>query len=171
MLIWLGSFIVIGAMTWIGFEWARQLETRPKQIRQLKNALQILEAEIAYSQTPLNEAFLLISKQVPQPTSSLFQDLSEQLMLGEQSFSALWEACIGRHAEMTALGGNERDIMLQFGKTLGQHDLHQQEKQLILAKSHLERELEEARTNQLRYAKMARTLGFLGGLFIVLLFI
>ena len=33
----------------------------------------------------------------------------------------------------------ERDILLQFGKTLGKHDLEHQQKQIRLALSHLER--------------------------------
>jgi len=171
MITWIGAALLLGATTWIGFEYSRQLNLRPKQIRQLKNALQILEAEIAYSQTPLHVAFSLIGNQVPKPTSLLFKELGTRLQAGQADFNDTWKDAVSKHVTDTALGSNEKEILLQFGRTLGQHELYQQEKHLLLAASHLERELEEARNAQQKYGKMAKTLGFLGGLFILLMFI
>jgi len=171
MLLWIGGLLIVGAATWGGFEYSKQLDMRPKQIRQLKNALQILEAEIAYSQTPLHEAFSIIANQVPKPTSILFDNIARELSVCGVSLQEAWIQSMRKHAEHTALGSNEMEILLQFGRTLGQHDLNQQKKHLLLALSHLERELEEARTAQEKYSKMAKMLGFLCGLFVLLLFI
>ena len=49
----LGAIFIILATTWTGFEAAKHLSERPKQLRQLKSALQSLEAEIMYGHTPL----------------------------------------------------------------------------------------------------------------------
>ena len=49
----IGAILIIVATTWTGFEAARHLSERPKQLRQLKSALQSLEAEIMYGHTPL----------------------------------------------------------------------------------------------------------------------
>src|SRR5699024_11574734 len=76
---WLGAILFLGVSSWVGFEWSRKFSKRPQHIRQLKNALQILEAEILYSQLPLRDAFLTISKQIPHPTRSFFSVLSEQM--------------------------------------------------------------------------------------------
>ncbi|MEM1506478.1 stage III sporulation protein SpoAB, partial [Domibacillus sp. 8LH] len=76
---WIGALLFVITSTWVGFEWSSRLSNRPKQIRQLKNALQILEAEILYSQLPLNEAFLVIAKQTPQPISKFFDTLYYEL--------------------------------------------------------------------------------------------
>lgn len=73
---WIGALLVMIATTWIGFEWSSKFSNRPKQIRQLKNALQILEGEILYSQLPLQEAFFVISKQIPQPIKYFFSNIS-----------------------------------------------------------------------------------------------
>ncbi|MDY0408408.1 hypothetical protein [Paracerasibacillus soli] len=40
---------------------------------------------------------------------------------------------------------------------------------MVLTLNHLDRELQEAKASEARYAKMAKSLGFLCGLFIVLL--
>ncbi|MDY0396470.1 hypothetical protein RWE15_21815 [Virgibacillus halophilus] len=54
---WIGALLLLSTTTWAGFEWSKRLSDRPKHIRQLINALQILEAEIVYSQRPLKDAF------------------------------------------------------------------------------------------------------------------
>ncbi len=44
----IGAAIIIIATTWAGFEAAKKLSMRPRQLRQLKVAMQSLEAEIMY---------------------------------------------------------------------------------------------------------------------------
>lgn len=168
---WIGALLLIGVSTWIGFEWSNKLNDRPKHIRQLKSALQILEAEMLYSQLPLQEAFKVISKQIPQPTHHLFHTLHLLMDKNTTELNILWQQQVKELKNISSLGKNELEILRQFGRTLGQHDFVQQQKHILLATNHLERELEEAVDDHYKYAKMAKSLGFLGGLFIVLLLI
>ncbi|OZU89997.1 stage III sporulation protein SpoAB [Virgibacillus indicus] len=168
---WIGALLFIATSTWAGFEWSRRLNKRPKHIRQLKNSLQILEAEILYSQLPLQDAFTTISRQIPQPMKTFFESLGLGMKEKNFDFHELWEKNVSDLEVGTCLGSNEIEILFQFGRTLGQHDFFQQQKQIQLTISHLNRELEEARDNQHRYSKMAKSLGVLCGLFIVLLLI
>lgn len=64
---WIGALLLIGTATLAGFEWSSRLTKRPKHIRELKSALQILEAEIIYSQVALFDAFLSVSRKIPNP--------------------------------------------------------------------------------------------------------
>lgn len=157
--------------TWIGLEISKRLDNRPKHIRQLKNALQILEAEILYSQLPLQEAFDNIAKQVPKPLNVFFNELSEGLKQEGVDLRDLWKSQVDALMEHSSLGSIEKEILIQFGQTLGQHDFTQQQKQIQLTESHLERELAEARDEQYKYSKMVKSLGVLIGLFVVLLFL
>lgn len=168
---WVGALLIIGITTWVGLEWSQKLNKRPAHIRQLKNALQILEAEILYSQLPLQDAFITIAKQIPQPIRSLFECLGKDMEGNQIDFLHLWDKNIRQLIDVSALGENEQEILQQFGRTLGQHDFNQQQKHIHLTVTHLDRELEDARDNQYRYGKMARNLGFLSGVFIVLLLI
>lgn len=171
MVKWIGALLFIGATTLAGFEMSRRLNARPKQIRQVKNALQILEAEILYSQLPLPEAFLTIAKQIPQPSRSFFQSLGDTLHENNKDLYTVWNNQVNALLKTSSLSDNEGEILRQFGRTLGQHDFDQQQKHIHLTINHLDRELEEARDNQYRYGKMAKSLGLLCGLFIVLLLI
>ncbi|MFD1038454.1 stage III sporulation protein SpoIIIAB [Virgibacillus byunsanensis] len=168
---WIGALLFIGTTTWIGFEVSNRLNKRPKHIRQLKNALQILEAEILYSQLPLKDAFETIAKQIPDPINSFFYTLSNSMEEGNTDLFNKWNESINELLKVSSLASNEQEILKQFGRTLGQHDFDQQQKHIHLAISHLDRELEEARDNQFRYSKMAKSLGVLCGIFIVLLLI
>ena len=68
----IGAAIIMLATTWAGFEAAEKSVRRPRQLRQLKVALQSLEAEIMYGHTPLKEAAQKLQKQLPKPLNQLF---------------------------------------------------------------------------------------------------
>jgi stage III sporulation protein AB len=168
---WIGALLLLSATTWVGFEFAKKLNDRPKQIRQLKNALQILEAEILYSQSPIIEACENIGKQLPEPICWFFQSVSKDLYRNPSDLYEVWKKNLDRFWPLTAMDQNEKEILRQFGRTLGQHDFSQQQKHIQLALSHLERELQEAQDYQYRYSKMVKSLGFLTGLLVILLLI
>lgn len=168
---WLLALLFMTVTTWIGLEWGQHFNRRPIHIRQLKNALQILEAEMLYSQAPLQDAFRMIATQMPEPTKLLFSNLVQEMSSQTTDFNQLWEQAVEKYMRHSALLDSEQEILLQFGRTIGQHDFDQQQKYIQLALSHLDRELEEARSQQHKYGKIAKSLGFLSGLFIVIVFI
>ncbi|WP_245911249.1 stage III sporulation protein SpoIIIAB [Paraliobacillus ryukyuensis] len=159
------------ATTWIGFHIASHLNDRPKQIRQLKSALQILEAEIVYSRATLVEAFNQVAKQTNRPIASFFESLCLELNNNIANLPMVWSEKVKGLINNSTLGVSEKEILEQFGQTLGQHDITQQIKYIQLAQTHLQRILENALDEQHRYSKMVKSLGFLAGLFIVLLLI
>ncbi|BDG44279.1 stage III sporulation protein SpoIIIAB [Saccharococcus caldoxylosilyticus] len=167
----IGAMLILLTTTWFGFEAARMLKERPRQLRQLKAALKVLEAEIMYAHTPLSEAALHISKQISLPLSKLFEQFAAKLQKGETSVQQAWEESLQTVWSSTALKQGELEIMRQFGDTLGQYDRLTQQKQITLALVHLERQEAEALERQARYEKMAKSLGILTGLLLVILLI
>ncbi|HEY4602610.1 MAG TPA: stage III sporulation protein SpoIIIAB [Cerasibacillus sp.] len=168
---WFGAILIIIATTLIGFEWSHRLSGRPKHIRQLKHALQILEGEMLYSQLPLQEAFNVISKRMPYPVNYLFETLVKQMNESDAHFPEVWRKSVRLFLSRSHLGNNEAEILYQFGRSIGQHDLTQQQKHIYLTMTHLDRELEEARDQHIKFSQMAKSLGFLLGVFIVLILI
>jgi stage III sporulation protein AB len=165
----LGAIFILITTTWTGFEAAKRLSERPRQLRQLKVALQSLEAEIMFGHTPLSDACLNLSAQVSKPLSWFFERFSKRLNQGEVTVREAWEDSLVEVWSMTAFSQGEFEVMKQFGETLGQHDRYQQQKQIRLALSHLEREELDAKEKQQRYEKMVKSLGFLSGLLLVIL--
>lgn len=165
----IGAIFIILATTWVGFEFAKRLSERPRQLRQLKVALQSLESEIMYGLTPLAEASEHIAKQLPKPISYFFICFSDRLKVGGISVFKAWDESLKETWHLTALCKGELEVMSQFGATLGQHDREHQQKQIRLTLTHLEREEGDAVEAQNRYEKMLKSLGFLTGLLIVIL--
>ncbi|MBY0122432.1 stage III sporulation protein SpoIIIAB [Bacillus sp. S/N-304-OC-R1] len=165
----IGAVFIIIATTWGGFEASRHLTERPRQLRQLKSALQSLEAEIMYGHTPLHEAARRLSAQVPKPLSVFFDVFAKKLTNSETTVKEAWEQSLKQIWKMTALKQGEYEIMKQFGETLGRHDRSSQQKQIMLTLSHLEREENDAYDKQAKYEKMVKSLGFLSGLLLVIL--
>jgi stage III sporulation protein AB len=169
---WLGALLLISATTYAGFEFARRFTNRPRQIRQLKNALQVLEAEIVFGQSSIHDVFLYLSKQLPNPLAHFFTMLTEQLQINQHmTLYSIWKKTLDQFWPKTAMKKIEKEIMEQFGQTLGQHDFIQQQKHIQLALSHLDRELVNAEEENKKYGHMSKSLGVLAGLFLILLFL
>ncbi|MFO1443513.1 stage III sporulation protein SpoAB [Bacillus sp. Bva_UNVM-123] len=164
-----GAIFIIVATTWTGFEAARHLNERPRQLRQLKSALQSLEAEIMYGHTPLHEAARRLSSQLTKPISWFFDAFAKKLTNSETTVKEAWEQSLKEVWKLTAFKQGEFEIMKQFGETLGRHDRHSQQKQIMLTLSHLEREEVDANERQAKYEKMVKSLGFLSGLLLIIL--
>lgn len=166
----LGALIILLTSTSIGFAFSKKYRERPRQLRQLKTALQSLEAEIMYGLTPIHVASHHLSEQLPKPISRFFSKLLVQLETKDgRSFQAIWMDTMEDFWPSTALKTAEKEIWSQFGQTLGQSDRLNQQKQIQLAFTHLDREEAEARIAQQQYEKLAKSLGVLGGLLLVLL--
>lgn len=168
---WIGALFILLATTWTGFETSRKLNERPGQLRQLKTVLQSLEAEIMYGHTPLSEAALRLAKQIAFPFSRFFEQFALKLQTGETSVKEAWENSLRDIWSETALKQGEFEIMKQFGETLGQYDRIAQQKQIALALVHLDREEQDALEKKARYEKMAKSLGILAGLLLIILLI
>ncbi|GER66145.1 stage III sporulation protein SpoAB [Weizmannia acidilactici] len=171
MLKLIGAALIVLATSLAGFEMARRLSERPRQLRIFKSALQALETEIMYGHTPLHEAARKLALQLPEPASSFFQTFAGQLTTVETTVKEAWEKSLAQIWGNTALKESEHEVLLQLGENLGKHDRYTEQKQIMLALTHLEREEKEAHERQMRYEKMAKSLGVLTGLLIVILLI
>jgi stage III sporulation protein AB len=165
----LGAVIILLVTTWTGFEAAKHLSERPRQLRQLKVALQSLEAEIMYGHLPLFDACMNISKQMKKPLSWFFEDFAKRLKSGDQNVRDAWNESLLDIKRFTAFRQGEIEVLQQFGETLGQHDRASQQKHILLTLTHLEREELDAMEKQSKYEKMIKSLGFLSGLLLIVL--
>lgn len=167
----IAAFCIIFATTKMGINKSKAIAERPKQLRQLKTALKSLEAEIMYGHTPLPMICEHLSKQLEGPIGFIFEQFKSQLLQGNKLVEDAWKSSLDAIWSSTYLKKPEYEIMVQFGQTIGKHDKYTEQKQIILALNHLEREEHEAFLLQGKYEKMYVNLGFLSGLLIALLFV
>ncbi|MBU9724173.1 MULTISPECIES: stage III sporulation protein SpoIIIAB [Bacillaceae] len=165
----IGALLIIAASTFFGFELARKLTRRTKQIRYLKIAFESLETEMVFGMTPLPLACEKVGNQVPSPISSLFHEVANRLETEESSAPEIWNSMIKKWAKTTDLYASEINTLTQFGQTLGLQDLENQRKQIRLAISYFDQEEKDAMESQKKFESMYKSLGFLGGVLIVII--
>lgn len=166
---WIGALFIIFSTSWLGFYFAGRLSERTKELRAWKLALQSLEAEVMYSQLPLQEAFRRISSQLKGPINGCLQDFAFQLETSALTAKEAWENALRNYFKTVSIKESDLQVLLQFGETIGMHDKYSQQKQIILALKHLEREEQEALDSQSNYERMSKMLGVLSGILIVIL--
>ncbi len=165
-----GAVLLLIATSGIGFVMAQRLVARPKQIRRLIGALSILETEIQYGVVNLVTACQTIGKRQLESISELFQQMANRLtsMDGAATYDCL-RLAVEDWWPTTAMKESEKEVFLQFCKTLGTSDRQNQLTHLVLAKQNLSIEEEKAREEQSQYEKMVRTLGLLAGALLIIL--
>lgn len=170
MLKLMGAIFVLVSGTWFGFYQAAQFANRPKQIRQFILAMQRLETEILYGFTPLAEALFKIGQQLSEPLRTIFDEAAHRLAnRTDVTAQESWQQSVEEHWKHTAMKQNEKQIIYQFGFTLGTSDRNDQIKHIRLAVNQLQHEEAAARDDQSRYEKMCKSLGLLAGALIVIL--
>ncbi|MFC4302654.1 stage III sporulation protein SpoIIIAB [Cohnella boryungensis] len=171
----IGVLLVLFAGTMLGLVQSARYAARPRQIRELLHALQRLETEIGYGQTPLPEALRRLASIAAPPLSRMFADIAAALE-GESADSGAtvrecWERAIHSGWPSTAMKLPEKEAALRLGAILGGSGREDQLKHLRLAALQLQAEEAAAREDQRKYEKLSRSLGMLAAALIVILMI
>ena len=169
MVKWFGALCIFLSSGWLGMEISRKMAERTRQLRLFIAALESLEAEILFGHFHLQAASQRIAKQIEKPIGTFFELFANKLAKDDVTAKEAWKESLEEHWNQTALSKAEWEILLQFGETLGRHDINQQQKQIRLAIHHLGREEKESYRRQSTYGKIANNIGFLSGLLLILL--
>lgn len=165
------SVLIILTTTVIGFDVARRYRDRPQHLRQLQSALQGLATEISYGATPLPEAFASLAATHRSPIADMFQAAATQLTRPGTTAAAAWQEGLEALVKRSALGQRDLVVVRQLGTVLGLSDRLDQERHLLLALQHLQREEVLAEQERQQNERMWRYLGVLSGLLLVIVLV
>lgn len=166
----IGAAIILFSASMVGWNQGKYYALRPLQLRTLLIALQLLETEIVYGATTLHKAFVKIGNRVSGVIGKMFVTAASELVAEDASSTQdCWQKALNQHWSDTAMRREEKEILLSLGLVLGSSDRMDQQKHLRLAMTHLRGVEEEARIEQGKYEKMWKSIGFLGGLLVVIL--
>lgn len=151
----------------IGIQISKKYEERVKELKEFKNALNMFKTKIKFTYEPIPEIFEQISKQIQTNTGKIFKLAScnmEVLTAGEA-----WNIAV----DTNILNINEEDksILKNLSKLLGQTDVEGQISQIELTSNFLDEQIEKAEKERLKSERMYRTLGMVIGLAIVIILI
>ncbi len=167
----LACLVIISGGGICGVLIARGYSLRPAELRSLKSALQMLETEITYAATPLAEALGLVAARADYRLAPLFEETRKELLsMSGCTAKEAWEKALLKFYPHSFLIGCDMAILRRLGGALGISDSSGQSKHLMLAMEQVEAELKKAEASALQNVKLWNSLGFLGGIVIVLIF-
>ncbi|MDB5083345.1 MAG: spoIIIAB [Bacilli bacterium] len=166
-----GSICLFLACTGYGLIRARYYRERPRQLQQLRLALQGLETEIEYAQTPLPVAFVRIASRINGPVAGLCAFVGSELAESSRAVDEIFKTAFTKFDQQLYLTKEDREVICLLAATLGISDRKDQLKHLKLASSNLHQLEQRAAEDRTRLEKMWNYLGpLLGALIVVLLY-
>jgi len=163
-----GSIIVILSCSFIGMILSRDCVRRPSQLRELQSILQMLENQISYLCNVITEAFEKIAM-AGGSEACIFFTRTIEILKEEKTITAsqAWERAVTQCIRKTALNMEDKEILLAFGKLLGNTDMEGQIGNIRLTLGQLKLQEEKAEENRKKNESMYRSLGILGGIAVV----
>lgn len=166
----IGFLFIILSCTGIGYIMGTRFNMRVRELRLLKIALQMLETEIVYSNTPLPQAFESVQRKSPNPIRELFRDV--KCNLEKKTYGSVGEAfcqSIDDTKDRMCLSKEDIETLKSFGNSIGNSDVEGQIKNFKMIIKQLDNQEVKAEESKEKNEKMYKSLGFLGGLAIVIL--
>jgi len=168
----IGSIMVLGGASSIGYSLSGSYSSRPGQLKILQNLIQMLENEIRYMSSIITDAFEKIGRASDNPVSSIFNTTLEYLENGkDMNLAQAWERSINKNIGKTALNKEDVQILISFGKMLGNSDIQGQIKNITFTLQQLNLQQQKAEESRKKYDAMYKALGVLGGAVAVILLI
>ncbi len=165
----LGSVMVVAASGLGGIAVAGNYSRRPKELRSIRSALQMLETEISYGATHLQEALNLVAERCDKNVSLIFSGTAAVLSARTGATAAqAWEKSINSYYREAALKAQDLSILRNLGSSLGISDREDQIKHLRLAMEQISNECFKAEEEAARNVKLWSYLGFLSGFLVVI---
>lgn len=168
----LGVVLVIASSTGIGFSYSFRLGRRLEQLRQLQRMTMFLKGEISYGNAALPEALSSIGRKLEDPVGPFLKQAASRLReYPDKSFRQVFQEEVQKNLKQSALSAKDKEALMQMGAFLGYLDKDMQLGNLELYLRELDREIQAAAECVPGKQRLYRSLGILGGMFLVLLFL
>lgn len=166
----IGSLLVIATSTTLGFLYADSFKKRLQQLNELQRCLHQLQNEILFTYTPLTEAFFSTSTKSKAPIKNIFEDAAEMLI--NNKVGSVYEAiklAIEINDKNLNLNYEEKNILIDLSKVLGESDIDGQKSIFNLAIENVKVKIKQADELMRKNMKLYRYLGFTIGAMVVIL--
>lgn len=166
----LGALCVFFSATALGEFKARSLAARVRHLQQFQQSLGLLEAEVAFTRTPLPEAFIRVAAQLDNPVEQLYRAAARYLRPGTSlTPREAWQSSLEKVRPLTCFTPGDGEIIASLGVSLGSGRQEEQLKQIRLVARRLESVLPGALENKRKGERMWRYMGVLGGMTLIIL--
>ncbi len=167
MMQWIGAICVVGACGSCGFSVAATYRNLERDLRQLKNGLEIMSCQMEYRLTELPELCTIVSSACTGLIGRLFHLLGDKLEAG--GVSDVDTAMLLSMKECGSIPTKCAEILRQLASVLGQTDLAGQLKGIESIKAEIQRQLTQLEAEKEGRMRSYRALGLCGGMALAIL--
>ena len=159
--------LVLVCSIWIGFLIAKKYASRVKELKDMKNALNMFATKIKFTYEPIPSIFSEISLKVDGSVSKIFNVATTEMK--DKQAGEAWNYALEN--VNTNMNNEDKGVIRNLGRMLGQTDLDGQLSEIELVNEFLETQIQKAECERSKNEKMYRTLGIVVGLTIVIILI
>ena len=154
----------------LGMVFSNRFKERVRQLEILQNAINEIEFSIDFLNITLDRTFEKVAKNIDGPLEEMFSYVAYRLRENPASdMKKVWNHAIFKYNQALALSQSDIQILMDFSKSLGQGSREKEKNNLKLTSMRLGIALDEARIDAQKNTKMYRVLGFLAGIFVVII--
>lgn len=153
--------------TFLGLAIANTYRNRVKDLKDIRNILNIIKTKIEYTYEPLPQIFSEISKTPNQGIATIFKTAKEKMQ--ELSAGEAWIFALENSS--TNMKKEDLDILKKLENLLGKTNVEGQISEIELIKNFIDVQIKKAEIEQNKNEKLYRNLGVIGGIAIVIVLI
>ena len=166
----IGAVLVLVSACAIGSLLAIQVKEQEKWLKDIKTALFLLLGELEYRQMPLPEAMELVGGRHGGRLAVFFQDLAEELKKKEGfSLQKVWRQLALPALKDSPLSKEQKEEFADLGLYFMESDKETRRNSMEFYLKRLEEDIVSLRETGAEKAYLCRTLGMLGGIFLLIL--
>lgn len=158
------SFIFLTS-SGIGILISKKYEDRVNELKEFKNALNMFKTKVKFTYEPIPEIFEEISRNINSKPGKIFKLASINMKL--VTAGQAWNMAVD--TDMLSINEEDRNVLKNLSKLLGQTDIDGQISQIDLTNSFLDEQIKKAEKERLKCEKLYRTMGMIVGLAIVII--
>ncbi len=168
----LGMILTVVSSSLIGMYYGASFKKRTTDLNTLKKAVLLLKSEINYSISPLPQAFENISTRISREFGLFFKSVADELNHNTgRTLSEVWKRKATHLLENTYLNSADIKSVMTFSENIGYLDKDTQCNTIQLLVDYIDQEVKISADKDIKYLKLYRSLGVLGGILIIIIFI
>jgi len=166
----LGCLLVVLSCSMIGHLLAANVRNRPRQLREIQAALQMLATQVGFSANALPEAFDHVAVHCSAPVKPLFSLAAKELRAGDGTTAAeAWQTGLESARINWSLTRDDEEVLISLGSNLGVSDGEDQVRHLHLTCEQLKNRQGYAEELEKRNARLYEFMGLAVGLLLVII--
>ncbi len=164
---YLTLILILSLTSYIGILISKKYLNRVKDLKEMKNALNMFSTKIKFTYDPIPQTFKEISQKTKPNISNIFESVCEKM--NTENAGKAWEEALEESS--TNMTKEDIEVLKNLSNLLGKVDIEGQVNEVELVENFLDTQIELAEEEKQKYVKMYRTLGITIGLAVVIILI